>query len=88
MYRVELKACWFSHVSSLRESVPNVPCGVESLLWDFFVCFIIRVPNVPCGVESAIWRSDGKCHPTVPNVPCGVESDVHVIINIVVIPCS
>ncbi len=42
-------------VSIDKENVPNVPCGVESLL--MFIRFGSggwMVPNVPCGVESLV----------------------------------
>ena len=34
--------------------VPNVPCGVESLVAGLLMDFLSSVPNVPCGVESLL----------------------------------
>ncbi len=31
--------------------VPNVPCGVESIVSQFCKFSLFLVPNVPCGVE-------------------------------------
>ena len=51
MYRVELKAKLHT-LPPLKPQVPNVPCGVESLLLSHNHMSKSFVPNVPCGVES------------------------------------
>ena len=61
-------------MGSLNLMVPNVPCGVESVIASDAARVFSSVPNVPCGVES--WEE--VFHSTtvakkVPNVPCGVE---------------
>ena len=54
MYRVELKDFIVElAVKLLLVGVPNVPCGVESLLSPLRDLAVPLVPNVPCGVESS-----------------------------------
>ncbi len=85
MYRVELKATQKSCLKKIStQRVPNVPCGVESLMLDMWAMgsLYLRVPNVPCGVESLMldmWAM-GSLYLRVPNVPCGVESWVEVVL--------
>ena len=79
MYRVELKGRLSLAHPLLLVYVPNVPCGVESLLAKLegeTLGILADVPNVPCGVESSF--STFLTFPAfpVPNVPCGVESRV------------
>ena len=52
MYRVELKevAEGVAFIEGLLQ-VPNVPCGVERLVFGLFALLFVLVPNVPCGVE-------------------------------------
>ncbi len=52
MYRVELKVLpTLLSQTNLYLHVPNVPCGVESLLSNSSLSISTSVPNVPCGVE-------------------------------------
>ena len=73
MYRVELKVLPWCCNNYPFHFVPNVPCGVESMLATHGKNLEELVPNVPCGVESCqkLHRQD-FLH-LVPNVPCGVE---------------
>ncbi len=76
MYRVELKGNIVLSLSSLG-SVPNVPCGVESL-WrsgrnktKMGVFLMYRVELKVAYYLRSLYREPLW----VPNVPCGVESD-------------
>ena len=74
MHRVELKALSLGVVKSWLDSVPNAPCGVESLQCSLvFQNPLLQVPNAPCGVESNLNRHINKQKGNVPNAPCGVE---------------
>ena len=53
--------------------VPNVPCGVESVVAVARVILLSKVPNVPCGVERDLTIPNLTDANRVPNVPCGVE---------------
>ena len=72
MYRVELKDFRADSLVS-PYLVPNVPCGVESLLKLSLFPSFYYVPNVPCGVESCYYLVHYLLCNRVPNVPCGVE---------------
>ena len=73
MYRVELKGSLQLKPSN-HPTVPNVPCGVESiLLVPMLLELLGLVPNVPCGVESSMALRQSLIKDLVPNVPCGVE---------------
>ncbi len=74
MYRVELKAFLRPCLELYRLPVPNVPCGVESIVVNMEGLIFRAVPNVPCGVERVSYGSSSELLGTVPNVPCGVES--------------
>ena len=53
MHRVELKVGIFTPKVFLIISVPNAPCGVESLVGSGgSINSSVWVPNAPCGVES------------------------------------
>ncbi len=52
MHRVELKEFLSSITPSVILSVPNAPCGVESLYPVPSLAGGFGVPNAPCGVES------------------------------------
>ncbi len=54
MHRVELKASCLLLLSFPPLSVPNAPCGVESLKHNNIIIRPEFVPNAPCGVESRI----------------------------------
>ena len=54
MYRVELKGKTKLTAGWLALAVPNVPCGVESLVDYARVFDRLLVPNVPCGVERTV----------------------------------
>ncbi len=51
MYRVELKDSGHAVLQDISVDVPNVPCGVESIIVWVIYKFPKVVPNVPCGVE-------------------------------------
>ncbi len=74
MYRVELKVLVWIFLLWTGLSVPNVPCGVESIVNVIsHITQLVSVPNVPCGVERNIPIYPWKFKISVPNVPCGVE---------------
>ncbi len=74
MHRVELKAA-----SLLREnpvpSVPNAPCGVESMITFIFSLylpsFLMHRVELKDGIEKDEIMNIAV---VVPNAPCGVES--------------
>ena len=73
MYRVELKVTHFIGFL-VRNTVPNVPCGVESQFPSLFLPPL--GPFLMYRVELKAQTSLNlciKCLTRVPNVPCGVE---------------
>ncbi len=52
MHRVELKDSLWAGCLATKAVVPNAPCGVESVMFNFFLLSGNVVPNAPCGVES------------------------------------
>ncbi len=54
MHRVELKVETGGHNTLSLPSVPNAPCGVESLAGGGCFSPYYYVPNAPCGVESVV----------------------------------
>ena len=73
MHRVELKGRRNRPSSLGMISVPNAPCGVESLICNIIIHCSSFVPNAPCGVESKDTVIPLKNFHLVPNAPCGVE---------------
>ncbi len=76
MHRVELKEA-FQHIHLIFSlSVPNAPCGVESL--GFFAGFVAGFVFLMHRVElKAVEPQPHGFHLlffSVPNAPCGVES--------------
>ena len=61
MHRVELKVRSPCLYENETYTVPNAPCGVESLgLLIFGIVAVFSVPNAPCGVER--WEGiSGVC---------------------------
>ncbi len=73
MYRVELKDCMPTPVSSIA-TVPNVPCGVErttEVSYDKFFPWLFLMYRVELKAVPASVGLGWVC--LVPNVPCGVE---------------
>ena len=72
--RVELKRFIKKLFTFLSITVPNHPCGVETVQRSSECVRGQGVPNHPCGVETlshlvVFWR-----RASVPNHPCGVET--------------
>ncbi len=77
MYRVELKAVLFLIFCILRILfVPNVPCGVESVLPALLVVQLVNRFLMYRVELKGVSKEDKQHRSGVPNVPCGVERTI------------
>ena len=72
MHRVELKA--YELLSqNLTTSVPNAPCGVESMVGYILLLFLQKFLMHRVELKGISFRYRLSPNAIVPNAPCGVE---------------